>query len=176
MKVHRGKKKRRLCVWPKLVLEWVSSLILDLPYLRVTLRIAFIRVIRKARKTQHQNPEFGQTQCEILKKPSKKYISIQPRGGGKRGGPQKSSHFCVNWVSSCLSFFLSASTSPTDIFTAPTCTTTTITLEPCALNAEFQHFILRFNIIFLLCGYHWKRGVGSERRSKDRVKTGLLYR
>jgi hypothetical protein len=27
------------------------------------------------------------------------------------------------------------------IFTAPTCTTTIITLEPCALNAEFQHFI-----------------------------------
>jgi len=33
-----------------------------------------------------------------------------------------------------------------------------ITLEPCALNAEFQHFILRFNKISLLCRYHWKRG------------------
>jgi hypothetical protein len=31
-------------------------------------------------------------------------------------------------------------------------------LEPCALNAEFQHFILRFNKIFSLCRYHWKRG------------------
>jgi hypothetical protein len=30
-------------------------------------------------------------------------------------------------------------------FTAPTCTTTIITLEPCALNAEFQHFITRFH-------------------------------
>ncbi len=36
------------------------------------------------------------------------------------------------------------------IFTAPTCTTTTITLEPCALNAEFQLFIPRFNKIFSL--------------------------
>jgi hypothetical protein len=37
-----------------------------------------IRVIRKVRKTQHQNPEFGHTQSEIFKKPArKKYISIQ---------------------------------------------------------------------------------------------------
>jgi hypothetical protein len=35
------------------------------------------------------------------------------------------------------------STAATYICTAPTCTTTIITLEPCALNAEFQHFILR---------------------------------
>jgi hypothetical protein len=35
------------------------------------------------------------------------------------------------------------------LFTAPTCTTTIITLKPCALNAEFQHFILRFNKISL---------------------------
>jgi hypothetical protein len=31
-----------------------------------------IRVIRKVRKTQHQNPEFGHTQGEIKKKPCKK--------------------------------------------------------------------------------------------------------
>jgi hypothetical protein len=36
-----------------------------------------------------------------------------------------------------LSFFLSTSTAATYIFTAPTCTTTIITLEPCALNTEF---------------------------------------
>jgi hypothetical protein len=30
---------------------------------------------------------------------------------------------------------------------------TIITLVPCALNAELQHFILRFNKNFLLCGY-----------------------
>jgi len=63
----------------------------------------------------------------------------------------------VNWVSSPLSFFLSTSTAATNIFTAPTCTTTIVTLKPRALNAEFQHFILRFNKISLLCGYHWKR-------------------
>jgi hypothetical protein len=44
---------------------------------------------------------------------------------------------------------------------APTCTATTIiTLKPCALNAEFQHFIRRFNQNSLLCGYDWKRGLG----------------
>jgi len=37
-------------------------------------------------------------------------------------------------------------------------TTTIICLEPCALNAEYQHFILRFIKMSLLCGYHWKRG------------------
>jgi hypothetical protein len=36
-----------------------------------------------------------------------------------------------------LSFFLSASTTAsTYVFAAPTCTTTIITLQPCALNAE----------------------------------------
>jgi len=50
----------------------------------------------------------------------------------------------ANWVSSPLSFFLSASTAATCTFTAPTYTTTIITLQPCALNAEFQHFVLRF--------------------------------
>jgi hypothetical protein len=44
------------------------------------------------------------------------------------------------------------------IFTAPTCTTTIISLEPGASNAETQHFILRFNKTSLLCRYHWKRG------------------
>jgi hypothetical protein len=40
-----------------------------------------IRVIRKVRKTQHQNPEFGHTQGGILKKkPEKKYMSIHSMG------------------------------------------------------------------------------------------------
>jgi hypothetical protein len=43
----------------------------------------------------------------------------------------------VNWVSSCLSSFLSASTAVTYIFTTPNCTTTIVSLEPCALNAEY---------------------------------------
>jgi hypothetical protein len=61
-----------------------------------------IRVIRKARKTQHQNPKLGHTQCKIKNKPSNKYISVQPLQGGWGGGgggglsAPKSSHFCVN--------------------------------------------------------------------------------
>ncbi len=75
-----------------------------------------------------------------------------------------------NWVSSSLSFFLSASTAATYIFTAPTCTIIIIVLEPCALNAETQHFIPRFNRISLLCEPHSKRGDrGGERRTKDKV-------
>ncbi len=46
-------------------------------------------------------------------------------------------------------FFLSAYAAATYIFPAPTCTTIIITVEPCALNAEFQHFIPRFNKNFL---------------------------
>jgi hypothetical protein len=56
----------------------------------------------------------------------------------------------VNLISSCLSFFLSASTAFIYIFIVPTYTTTIITLKPCALNVEFQHFILKFNKISLL--------------------------
>jgi hypothetical protein len=58
----------------------------------------------------------------------------------------------INWVSSCLSFFMSASTAATYILSL-----CLITLKPCALNAEFQHSILRFNKVSLLCWYHWKR-------------------
>jgi hypothetical protein len=57
---------------------------------------------------------------------------------------------------------MSASTAATYIFTAPTCTTTIVTLEPCALNAEFQHFILRFNKKFLL-SFTTERGDSGER-------------
>jgi hypothetical protein len=45
-------------------------------------------------------------------------------------------------------------------------------LEPCALNAEFQHFIPRFNKTSLLCGPRSKRGIEGEKRPKYRVKTG----
>jgi hypothetical protein len=56
----------------------------------------------------------------------------------------------VSWASPCLSFFLSASTAVTYIFTAPNCTTTIISFELCALNVEFQHFMLRFYKMSLL--------------------------
>ncbi len=57
----------------------------------------------------------------------------------------------------------STTAAATYIFTAPTCTTTIITLEPCALNAEFQHFILRFNKNFLTLLIPLKQGIGGER-------------
>jgi len=63
-----------------------------------------IRDICKVRKAQQHNLEFGHTQGEIKKKTAKKYISIQL--GMKL---RKPSILMVNWVSSCLSFFLSAS-------------------------------------------------------------------
>jgi hypothetical protein len=93
---------------------------------------------------------------------------------------RKPSNLVVNWVSSCLSFFLSASAAATYIFTALTCTTTTIiSLEPCALDAEFQHFVLRCNISYwdlIKCPYFadstergdrgWKE---AQRQGEDRV-------
>jgi hypothetical protein len=59
------------------------------------------------------------------------------------------------------------------IFTAPTCKATMISLEPCALNADVQHFIPKFKKIFLLYGYPWKR-VWGERRPKDRVTLQII--
>ncbi len=51
---------------------------------------------------------------------------------------------------------------------------TIITLVPCALNGELQHFILRFYKIFLLCGYQVKEGIGggwkeAQRQGDERV-------
>ncbi len=67
----------------------------------------------------------------------------------------------------CLSFFFSASTVATYIFTALIWKATIISLEPCALNANFQHFIPRSNKHFLLYDI-LERRVWSERRPKDR--------
>jgi hypothetical protein len=94
------------------------------------------RVISKVSETQHQNPEFGHKWGEIFKKPAKKYVNVH-----QRIKLRKPSIFVVNRVSSCLSFFLSACTAVTYIFTATTCTATIISFEPSALNAEFQQFI-----------------------------------
>ncbi len=109
------------------------------------------KVIRKVRKTQHQkswvwfpksfNPNGTGWD---LRKPAKKYISIQQRMKLK-----KISIVVVNWVSCCLSFCLNASTAATYIFTAPNCTTTTISLKPCALNAaEYPHLIISCSISY----------------------------
>ncbi len=81
---------------------------------------------------------------EILKEPAKKYTRIQ-RGMKLR----KPSILVVNWDASDLPFFWSASTAATYIFIAPNCTTTIIiSLEPCALNAEYEHFILSCNVSY----------------------------
>jgi hypothetical protein len=120
--------------------EWQFWLVV---WPRVTNNYWNIRDIHKVRKRQHQNPEFGHTQGEIFKKRAKTYVRIQ--WGMKL---RKPSTLVINWVSSCLSFLHSASTAATYIFTAPNCTTTIISLEPCGLNAEFQHFILSCSISY----------------------------
>jgi hypothetical protein len=65
--------------------------------------------------------------------------------------------------------------------TRPTCTTTTIViLESCALNAESQHLMLRFNKNFLTLWIplrfpsFYPLGIGGESRPKDTVKRGWL--
>jgi hypothetical protein len=97
--------------------------------------------VKYEKNSTRTNPEFGQTQGEIFEKASKKYISIQ--GGMKL---RKPSILVINGVSSCLSFFPSASTTATYIFTAFNCTTTIISLEPRALTAELQQFTLSCTI------------------------------
>jgi hypothetical protein len=113
-----------------------------------------IRVIRKVRKRQHQYPEFRHKQGENEKKPCKASTLERKTGWNWENHPV----LVVFSVSPCLSFFLSASTSATYIFTAPTSTATIIPLQSCAWNAEFHYFILSFNEISLLYWYHWKRG------------------
>ncbi len=58
---------------------------------------------------------------------------------------QAESFIIMSWPRP-LSYFMSTSTLLAYIFTAPTCTTTIITLKPCALYAEFQHCIPKFYI------------------------------
>jgi hypothetical protein len=57
------------------------------------------------------------------------------------------------------------------IFTDPNCTTTIVSLEPCALNAEYQHFILRFIKMSFTLWIPLKEGKAGEKMPKDRVKT-----
>jgi hypothetical protein len=53
-------------------------------------------------------------------------------------------------LSFILSFIFPVHLSTAYIFAVPTCTTTIITFQPCALNAKFQHFILKIFSLFLL--------------------------
>jgi hypothetical protein len=68
-------------------------------------------------------------------------------------------------------FSPSTSIAATHIFNAHTCTTCIITLKPHALNAEFQQFVLRFDKISLLSGYHQVRVKGLITRPKTLHKT-----
>jgi hypothetical protein len=54
-----------------------------------------------------------------------------------RKRPQRAHPQLVHWW-----VLIHSSPVATYIFVASTCATTIITLEPCALNAKFQHFIL----------------------------------
>jgi hypothetical protein len=69
---------------------------------------------------------------------------------------------------------LSANTIATYILSAHTSTTIIITLEPCALNAEFQHFILRFNKNFVILRVSLKEEeIGGGSRKDVGVKEGV---
>jgi hypothetical protein len=87
----------------------------------------------------------------------KLYISIQ--GGDET---QKTINFGgkLSFTHPVFPFFLSASTADTHIFTDPNYTTTIISLNLCALNAEFQHFILRFNKNVFTLRIPLKEGIG----------------
>ncbi len=63
--------------------------------------------------------------------------------------------------------FLSAS------ITTPTCKATIISLEHCALNADFQHFIPRYNKFPYFMDTPGRR-VWGERRPKDRVTLQII--
>jgi len=64
----------------------------------------------------------------------------------------------------------------TYILNAPTCITIIMTLKPYALNAEFQHFILRFNKISLFANTTERRDRGwkqAQIEAEDRVSLWL---
>jgi hypothetical protein len=91
---------------------------------------------------------------------------------------RSASFFVVNWVSSCFDPLFPFSCAPPlllHIFSLypHTSTTTIIILEPCALSAEFQHFIPRFSK-FPYCAVLTQRGDGrwkeeAQREGEDRV-------
>jgi hypothetical protein len=122
------------------------------------------RVFHKVTKTQHQNSEFGPKPGEIFIKPVKKKTLPSK---GKRVKLRNAPFF---W---CQSEFFHLVLMPSFPFSwAPPPVATYYFhcsymynyynhLEPLALlNAEFQHFIPRFNKTSLLCGPHSKRRLG----------------
>jgi hypothetical protein len=120
-----------------------------------------IRVIRKVRQTQHQNPEFSHTQGEIKEKPAKKYISIQ----------QETLNFNSK-LSFILSFLFLESLHCYYLYNCYNY------FDPCALNAKFQHFVLSYSISYcdlIKCLYFADTTERGDRGVKGGPKTGLLY-
>jgi hypothetical protein len=75
--------------------------------------------------------------------------------------------FVVNWVFTLSLLFLSA------FITAPTCKAIIISLEPCALNADFQHFIPGSNKFPYFMDTP-ERKIWGERRPKDSVTLQII--
>jgi len=109
----------------------------------------FKRAFCKVKKTQHQNSEFG---------PCKKYISLQGRGETQK---------CTNFFVVKTEFHPVLTSSflfPERLHSCCCCIYFHCSylynyynyLEPCELDAEFQHFIPRFNETSLLWGPHSK--------------------
>jgi hypothetical protein len=131
-----------------------------------------IRDIRKVRKDNTSTLSLVIHRVRLKKKLAKKYISIQ--GGVKLRKPS------FSWVSHCISVFSWAPPLLLHRFSLLLLVQVTIIpLEPCALNAEIQHFVLSFSISYRdLIKFPYfadttKRGV--KRRPNERVKPGWLY-
>jgi hypothetical protein len=75
--------------------------------------------------------------------------------------------FCGELGFTLSLLFLSAS------ITAPTCNAS-ISLEPCALNGDFQHFIPKSNKFHYFMDTPERRVWGEERRPKDRVTLQII--
>ncbi len=124
---------------------------------------SYIRDIRKVRKRQGENPEFGHTWVEIQKKPAKKYISIQ--GGAET---QK----IINFYGFTVSFFFPERVHwcYIDFHCSYLYIYYNLSRALCikcwdsAFRTQFQHFILRFPYF----ADTTKRGVRGW-------KTGWLY-
>jgi hypothetical protein len=94
-----------------------------------------IKVIRTGRRLGGENGQFRHNRASnvepgiLQNKITRRQTSFPTNFAGK-----------LSFIPSFLS--LTASAAAIYIFSIPTCTTTVITLEPYALNAEFQRFNL----------------------------------
>jgi hypothetical protein len=106
------------------------------------------------------------------KKPAKNYISLQ-LGVKLRNAPL----FVPNWVSTCFDPVFPFSWAPPLMlhiyFHCSYIYNSYNYLEPCTLNAEFQHFIPRFNKNYLTLQTSLKEGIGgwkeAQRQGEDRM-------